>query len=369
MRTRVVAMFGLFAAPGLCLADDLLYRYEGDVLPYDPSGGWMVFDPCSPPCGESLEDGRFVLRWTEPGDAANYAYVITEPPNAQPPSLWVEWRFRSNQPIPQYYYYPCDAAFEVRYGNISDTVLMHGDAAVSFNLSGSELVWALPNDEFHTYRFESPDGINYWLSIDGLVFGQPYSGDWADLSYIQFAGVGACGDDGIPTRVNEWDFVRFGTMDSGERLIVSDPPGGFVDARQFAPLDRFTITFDAPNYVYLDDISVATTAGVPPVITHTRRLEDGAPETVEIVLDRPIPFGATTRFQFDDGTVANTVEYTFAPGDTDGDGDADLRDAAQFQCCFGQAAPTGVCAALDTNSDGVIDLNDYAAWLDGANQR
>jgi len=156
--------------------------------------------------------------------------------------------------------------------------------------------------------------------------------------------------------------VRFGTMGSGERLTGSTPPGGFVDARRFAPLDRFTITFDAPNYVYLDEISVET-AGDAHEVTRTRRLEDGAPETVEIVLDRPIPYGATTRFTLDDGEAINVVEYTFAPGDTDGDGDADLRDAAAFQCCFGRTSATGVCAALDTNADGRIDLDDYASWL------
>jgi len=25
--------------PGVCLVDDLLYRYKGDVLPYDPAAG------------------------------------------------------------------------------------------------------------------------------------------------------------------------------------------------------------------------------------------------------------------------------------------------------------------------------------------
>jgi len=359
MRLGVVLAVGLIVAPGLCLADDVLYRYEGDVLPYDPSAGWMD-GLCEYPCSESLENGHFVLRWPEAADLANYTYVISWPPDDPPPSLWVEWRFRSNHPIPPHSY-TCDAGFSVRYDQMAESVFIYGDAVISF--SGSQFVWHLPNGEFRTYRFESPDGVNFWFSVDGLVFRRSYGMHTRDLSYLQMSGMGGCIDDQIPDMVNEWDFVRFGTMGSGERLTGSHPPGGFVDARRFALLDHFTITFDAPNYVYLDEISVETTAGDAPEVTRTRRLEDGAPETVEIVLDRPISFGATTRFTFDDGETINVVEYTFAPGDTDGDGDADLRDAAAFQCCFGQTKPTGLCLVLDTNADGTIDLDDYASWL------
>ena len=80
-------------------ADDLLYSYEGDVLPYDASAGWLVFNPCDYPSGESVADGHFVLNWPEPGNSANYAYRIAQPPEAPPPTRWVEWRCRSNHPL------------------------------------------------------------------------------------------------------------------------------------------------------------------------------------------------------------------------------------------------------------------------------
>ena len=93
----------------------------------------------------------------------------------------------------------------------------------------------------------------------------------------------------------------------------------------------------------------------------TRRLDNGPPETVEIVLDRPIPYNATTRFTFNDGVGVQSVEFTYAPGDIDGDGDADLRDFAAFQNCFGNSPVAGVCLPLDSNADSAIDLLDFAA--------
>ena len=83
------------------------------------------------------------------------------------------------------------------------------------------------------------------------------------------------------------------------------------------------------------------------------------------MLDRPIPYGSTTRFTFDDGAVQNVVEYTFAPGDTNGDGRADLADFAYFQNCFGLGtvlSNPAPCAALDFNADSDIDLSDFAAF-------
>ncbi len=122
------------------------------------------------------------------------------------------------------------------------------------------------------------------------------------------------------------------------------------------------MTFDSPNYVYLDEITIEVTGGVAPVITQTRRRENDEPDTVEIVLDRPLPAGETTRFTFDDGVAVNVIEYTFAPGDTDGDGHADLLDVSAFLTCFGLTSPAGPCWALDLNEDETIDLTDYAAF-------
>ena len=58
----------------------------------------------------------------------------------------------------------------------------------------------------------------------------------------------------------------------------------------------------------------------------------------------------------------NVVEFTFAPGDTDGDGDADLRDFAAFQNCFGNSPVASVCLPLDFNADSAIDLLDFAEF-------
>jgi len=65
--------------------DDVLLRYEADVLPYDETAGWLVAHACETPCTESVEDGHFVLRWAQPNDIANYHRWISEAPDEPPP--------------------------------------------------------------------------------------------------------------------------------------------------------------------------------------------------------------------------------------------------------------------------------------------
>jgi hypothetical protein len=114
----------------------------------------------------------------------------------------------------------------------------------------------------------------------------------------------------LPT-TNEWSFVRYGTISSGEQIVSTDPPQGNLNQNIYNSLDRFTVTFDAANYVYLDEITVATSGGVdPPVVLQTRRGGDFEPDTVEIVLDRPLAPDQQTRFTFNDGTTTNEVVYT-----------------------------------------------------------
>jgi hypothetical protein len=355
-----VRTFAILALPWLvidprCLADDLLYSYEGDVVPYDDSAGWEIFDPCEGRCADSVENGFYVLRWPEPADLANYHYWVALSPEEAPPSLWVEWRFRSDRSFDDQIG-TCDGKLTLSYRWIHELVFMYGDAAISY--SGDDYVGGLEIDEFHTYRFESVNGYWYRVSADGLVFIFDHGRNSPGACFLQLRGRGGCSSDHGPT-LNAWDFVRYGTISYGEQIISSDPPNGFLDARNHAPLGRFTVTFDSPNYVYVDEITVTLTGGDAPVVTQTRRRENDGPETVEIVLDRPIPMGETTRFTLEDVATVNVIEYTFAPGDTDGDGDADLHDFAAFQRCFGITGLSGACLALDFNTDDTIDLDDY----------
>ena len=76
-------------------------------------------------------------------------------------------------------------------------------------------------------------------------------------------------------------------------------------------LDRFSVTFSQPSHVYVGDIAVEASVGEPPEVTKTWRLDDYGPETLEVLLDRPLAVGGTTRFIFStaaDG--ADTVGYT-----------------------------------------------------------
>jgi len=197
----------------------------------------------------------------------------------------------------------------VGYANIFDLIFMYGDAVISF--SGDDVLDGLNLDEFHTFRFESVDGLNYRFSVDGRLFIVDVDDRPRESHFLQFHGRGGCIGDQIPNMVNEWDFVRYGTVSFGERIVASDPPGGAVSAQTHPDLDRFTVTFDSPNYVYVDDVSVEVTGGVTPVVLQTRRLDNGSPDRVEIVLDRPIPVDQTTRFTFDDGVAVNVVSYTY----------------------------------------------------------
>lgn len=138
------------------------------------------------------------------------------------------------------------------------------------SFSGDDVVRGLDIDKFHTYRFESLDGIHCRMSVDGYVFFASYDDNAISSAYVQFGGDGGCGPEYLPT-VNEWDFVRYGTISYGETIVASDPPSGFVDARTYAPLDRFTVTFDEPNYVYIDEISVEVAATKPRSLEGKRR--------------------------------------------------------------------------------------------------
>jgi len=139
-----------------------------------------------------------------------------------------------------------------------ESVFMYGDAAVSF--SGDDAVVGLGIEDFHSYRFESLDGVNYTVAVDGEVFIVGWQNQPNGYHGLSFRGDGGCIGDKMPNTINEWDFVRYGTINYGETIVATDPPGpaggGFISARTHAPLDRFTVTYDSPNYVYVDEIAV-----------------------------------------------------------------------------------------------------------------
>ncbi len=305
MSVRVFGcVVGIATFAAAVLADETLYRFDADVTPCDSSAGWICGNPCDPPCSDSVEDGHYVLRFASGGDQANYDLTITSTGEPQPPTLWVEWRFSSNHPLGPNFA-SCDGHFVIRYQTFSDLLNMYGDAALFGNGIG---IGGLALGELHTYRFESLDGVHYRASVDGLVFDEGVNVHAISNSYLQLGGRGGC--DGFQNTVNRWDFVRYGTIAYGEQIIATDPPAGDLDYAQYGDLDRFTVTFDAANYVYIDDITVEVIGGIAPSVIQTRRLDNSEPEIVEVVLDHPFPLNKTIRFTFDDGTVQNVVEYT-----------------------------------------------------------
>ncbi len=59
--------------------------------------------------------------------------------------------------------------------------------------------------------------------------------------------------------------------------------------------------------------------------------------------------------------AVNVIGYTFAPADTDGDGDVDLFDVGTFQDCFHGRTSLAPCGAYDLTANSIIDLRDFAA--------
>ena len=307
MTRRILSTtFALLLAATAARGDGLIFGYEGDILPDDPGSGLIVGNPCEPDCSRRLEDGHFLLEWGVMGDRVKYGKFMAEPPNSPLPTLWVEWRFRSNQPKPSTSF-SCDGEVEIQYGGIADIVYLFQDAVVDFE--GGDFVLGLDPDIFHTYRFESLDGANYTMSVDGVVFNVDFDPD-GDFHVVSFGSEGGCpGLRPQPVR-NEWDYIRYGTIGSGELIVALDPPAGIISHEQATGVTTILVTFDGPNHVYVDDVAVTASSGVAPNVVATRRLDNGAPGTIEIVLDRELPIGATTTFTFTDASGPQTIEYT-----------------------------------------------------------
>ncbi len=322
-------------------ADEVLYRYEGDVLLSELPDDWPG-NPCDEECTAFIEDGHFVLFWAEPGDRAGYLHWINQRPDPPPPSLWVEWRFRSNHPF-GWILLSCDGVFKVQYDRTNDLVHMYGDAAISE--SGGRVVSGLNIDEFHTYRFESLDGMYSRVAVDGLVFMVDWDNNSTGSSGVQLIGHGGCNGDNIPNKKQEWDYVRYGTISLGERIIASDPPGGYLDPGVYSNLDRFTVTFESANYVYIDDVTVEVSGGIAPQVIQTRRRETDDVDTVEIVLDRPLPTGQRTRFIFNDGQATNVVSYCLGLGPICGDGCCNVDESCTTCAQDCQECGDGCCTA------------------------
>jgi len=304
-RTVGIGIFAICALAAAARADGLFFSYEGDVLPGDPGTGFDIHDACEPDCSEHIENDHYVLEWGTMGDVVQFSLTISEDPEPAPESMWVEWRFRSNQPVPTTSN-TCDARLTVVYRGIVEIAQMFQDAV--FDNVGTHSALGL-TPEFHTYRFESPDGQNFTLSVDGVIFKTDAHNSSFLVTAVSFGGEGGCpGVRPQPVR-NEWDYVRVGTLGSGEQLVSADPPAGNLTPAQANQLSSIILTFDQPAYLYVNDITVTTTGGTPPAVTAARRLDNGAPEVLEVVLHGPLPPGETTTFTFDTGTGPQSVSY------------------------------------------------------------
>ncbi len=166
----ITILLGLVVATAY--GDETLHRYEGDVLPDDPSAGWIANNPCDSPCTEGVANGRFFFFWAVAGDSASYRFDISrDPGEPAPPLIWVEWRFRSNHPAGPNAFI-CDASIQVVDASVDQLVDIYGDAVFASN----GIIRDLELNGFHTYRIESLPNLQIRISVDGLIFADGLGG-------------------------------------------------------------------------------------------------------------------------------------------------------------------------------------------------
>jgi len=130
VRTLVILGAACWLAVGQAMADELLYGYECDVAPYDYDDPedeydpWINGDPCEAPCMEWVENGHYVRHWPQGAEQVSHGATIAEPPAEPPPTLCVEWRFRSNHPLSPDFC-SCDGKFAVSYRWVSGAINMY----------------------------------------------------------------------------------------------------------------------------------------------------------------------------------------------------------------------------------------------------
>ncbi len=247
------------------------------------------------------------MTWDNGGIRVNLLKYVTVPPAEPPETFWTEWSFASNQAFAGDEF--CDGTFIVLFKDVGEIFHMFGDAATTFG--AIELLGGLEINEFHTYRFESADGLNWCLFVDGRTLHcetVAYPDD-RGTHFIQISGGGGCTLDSQPT-FNRYDFVRYGTLSDGEVVVATSPPAGAVGSADFENLDRFTIRYNLPAYVRIDQIAVSVSGGDVPTVIKTRRPLNADPQTIEIVLDRPMAIGETTSFTISDGLATNIIPFT-----------------------------------------------------------
>jgi hypothetical protein len=366
--------------------DQVVFAYEADTWPW--LGGFETFNACDLDCTHSLEDGNYVAHMQNGGGNGiyNYSRLITTTGGTPPPTLWVEWRFRSNYSYLQSNGFVLDdARVRTQYDQtvVSVSTWMWGDAAFDAGVGPGCTcsVTGMPMGEFHTYRFEIANGLDSLRWADGKLLQATTACCPSDgTTFIQFGGNGGGlggGPNGMgyPGLEDTWDYVRYGLITYGETVTAADPPFGYIDPRQDRAsnvntpqgLMRLTVTFNEPNGLNISNITVQSTAPAAlwPIVEWVTRPDGDLGTTWEIRLNQRIPPGHRTRFIISDEAdaaavgqvgVSSVVEYGFLPADVNGDSVANTQDLLAWI----QAVNAGTADVLhhDINRDEAINTLD-----------
>ncbi len=170
-----------------------------------------------------------------------------------------------------------------------------------------------------------------------------------------------------PLPPHVWMEVSFSTTSAGLLISTSEPTAGWSADLYYDPAQGRTRNYGG---AYAANFVLAVSGTVEPVSADCNG--NGVPDECDLADSASSDCNANgTPDECDvaDGTSrdcnADGVPDECAPsGDFDSDGDVDLNDFALFAVCYGSAA-VDECACADANGDGAVDMDDFAALVAG----
>jgi hypothetical protein len=184
--------------------------YEGNDFPENE--GWMRIGFGSGTAQRSIEDGVFILDTRSTNDLSDF-YRISRQMNPDAGELFVaQWRLRVVENAGNVN--TADAGISIAPDFPGSLGLRYFVDRVTSLLED----WSYPIDplEFHSYRLESTDMIDYRLSIDAEFV---LTGQWDLISTNQ--GFLSFGDAVRGARsLTEWEYVRFGVVPEPSTLSL-----------------------------------------------------------------------------------------------------------------------------------------------------
>ena len=207
LRISLALAFALCAFTASATAEPYWIAYEGNDFPENE--GWRRNINAAGGANRWIEDGALVI------DSLHNAaiiddYVIDGISDPGPGELFVaEWRVLSEEmPL------SIDAGVTIARTAVPGHVFFGIGLEEVFVRRESETIPITPG-EWHAYRMESEDMVQYTLAIDGQ---EVFSGLFEDQSFLQSFVLWGDMFNGAAS-LTRWDYVRFGVVPEPASLI------------------------------------------------------------------------------------------------------------------------------------------------------